>query len=124
MATRLAVINAARNPELKGKTHPEIDALAKKILMSMSGSEPLTNEGCAYFNQVMIEYHLARVEIDFAHDAAMDYFDASDSALFEFDGSVDTRNSFLEANEHDAEMVAFFHSASIGDDLAGCERIA
>lgn len=69
MTTRIAIIDKARNEDLKGKSHSEINAIAKSIL---SGKN-FTNEECAYFNQVMIEYHLARMEIDDAYDSALDY---------------------------------------------------
>ena len=35
------------------------------------------NRDCAAFNQLMVEFHLRRMEIADAHSAALDYFDAT-----------------------------------------------
>ena len=86
MSTLLQTIESARNETIKAMSAAEIECAAIAI---MSGSKLPTNAAqatkafisgmnaaCAQFNQLMVEYHLRRMEIKMAADAANDYFDA------------------------------------------------
>lgn len=85
--TMLKKIEAARNEAIKAMTLNEVEEAAIAI---MNGSVlpkfasdatkafvAKMNRDCAAFNQLMVEFHLRRMEIADAHSAALDYFDAT-----------------------------------------------
>lgn len=84
--TILKKIEAARNEEIKAMTLNEVAAAAIAIMngsvLPKCAAEATKefvakmNSDCAAFNQLMVEYHLRRLEIADAHSAANDYFEA------------------------------------------------
>lgn len=84
--TMLKKIEAARNDAIKAMTLNDVEAAAIAIMngsvLPKCAAEATKafvakmNSDCAAFNQLMVEFHLRRMEIADAHSAALDYFDA------------------------------------------------
>lgn len=119
---QVAIIGFARDSELAELSPSEIEKLftkeAKNICFNVSDSQ------VTRINQIMIEHHVNRCEIEEAMECAIDYFDSIDSGVFEFDGEYYTKEQMLEANAHDEYICEFVKSADLFETCDGSERVA